>query len=105
VQYNTGYFLIYKSFFIEYNNTMKISDNGETTITLDECQKTQVTLNRLRELFDWKASYYLDPDAQQVFDVQTYHTTHSWDECTFVRDATEDDYMFARLTSRLLSKR
>lgn len=83
---------------------MKISDNSGTTIVLDECQKIQVTLNKLRELFDWKSSYYLDHNVKQVFDVQTYHTTHSWDECTLVRDATEDDYMFARLTSRLLSK-
>jgi hypothetical protein len=83
---------------------MKISDQRGTSIVLDECQKTQVTLNKLRELFDWKASYYLDHEAKQVFDVQTYHTTHSWDECTLVRDATEDDYMFVRLMSRLTSK-
>jgi hypothetical protein len=83
---------------------MKISDHSGTSITLDECQKTQVTLNKLRELFDWKASYYLDPNTKQVFDVQTYHTTHSWDECTLVRDATEDDYVFVRLLSRLTSK-
>ncbi len=84
---------------------MKILDESGTTIILDECQKTQVTLNKLRELFDWKASYYLDPDAKQVFDVQTYHTTHSWDECILVRDATEDDYTFVRLLSRLTSRK
>ena len=83
---------------------MKISDNSGTTIVLDECQKIQVTLNKLRELFDWKSSYYLDHNVKQVFDVQTYHTTHSWDECTLVRDATEDDYVFVRLLSRLTSK-
>lgn len=84
---------------------MKISDHSGTTIVLDEFQKTQVTLSKLRELFDWKPSYYLDHNVKQVFDVQTYHTTHSWDECTLVRDATEDDYTFARLLNRLTSRK
>lgn len=84
---------------------MKISDSSGNTVVLDDFQILQVTLNKLRKVYDWESSYYIDTASNKVMKSVTYQTTHSWDEEIEVREATADDYRFAAICSKLLCHR
>lgn len=82
---------------------MKITAATGENFVLDEFQILQITLNKLREVYNWQSNYFIDQGKNKVMKTETYHTTHSWDEYIEVRDATPSDYEFSKILTRLTS--
>lgn len=84
---------------------MKIKDKNGAQFELDDCTVLQIALNKLREVYDWQSNYYIDTASNKVLKTETYHTTHSWDTTSEVRDATVDDYRFSAVLAKLVCGR
>ena len=84
---------------------MKVKDKSGASIELDDFTVLQITLNKLREVYDWQSNYYIDTPSNKVLETETFHTTHSWDTTSEVREATVDDYRFYAVFSKLISNK
>jgi hypothetical protein len=84
---------------------MKINDKNGIQVELDDFTVLQITLNKLREVYDWQSNYYIDTASNKVLKTETFHTTHSWDTTSEVRDATVDDYRFSAVLAKLICGR
>lgn len=84
---------------------MKIKDKNGVDIELDDFTVLQITLNKLREVYDWQSNYYLDTASNKVLKTETFHTTHAWDTTSEVREATVDDHRFAAVLAKLICRR
>jgi hypothetical protein len=84
---------------------MKVNDKNGVQIELDDCTVLQITLNKLREVYDWQSNYYIDTSSNKLLKTETFHTTHSWDTTSEVREATVDDYRFSAIHAKLVCRR
>ena len=84
---------------------MKIKDKNGVDIELDDFTILQITLNKLREVYDWQSNYYLDTASNKVLKTETFHTTHSWDTTSEVREASVDDHRFSAILAKLICRR
>lgn len=80
---------------------MKIKDKNGVEVELDDCTILQITLNKLREVYDWRSNYYLDTSSNKLLKSETFHTTHAWDTTSEVREASVDDHRFSAVLAKL----
>jgi len=69
---------------------MMIQTTQDVSVSLDNKQQKAITANYLREVADWKPTYFISSDGW-VYDNKMCHTTHSFQMKMKIRLANEED--------------
>jgi hypothetical protein len=69
---------------------MVIQATQDVNVSLDNKQQKAITASYLREVTDWKPTYFIKDDGW-VYDNKMCHTTHSFEVEAKVRLANEED--------------
>ena len=80
---------------------MKITGNQTVEVEITEEEKRKIAVAYLCEKFDWQRSYFIESDT--VFNTKINHSSHSWEEKVYVREASHDDYHLYLIFKKLFS--
>ena len=80
---------------------MKIKANQTVEVEITEEEKRKIAVAYLCEKFDWQRSYFIESDT--VFNTKINHSSHSWEEKVYVREASHDDYHLYLIFKKLFS--
>tara|TARA_Y100000356_G_C11198588_1_gene256357 strand:+ start:611 stop:865 length:255 start_codon:yes stop_codon:yes gene_type:complete len=84
---------------------MKIKANQTIEVEITEEEKKKIAVAFLCEKFDWRRSYSIESVGGEhlVYNTKINHSSHSWEEKVFVREATHDDFHTALIFRKLFS--
>jgi hypothetical protein len=85
---------------IQYHN-MKITGNQTVEVEITEEEERKITVAYLCGKFDWDRSYFIESD--KVFNTKINHSSHSWEEKVYIREASDDDYCISLILKKLFS--
>ena len=80
---------------------MKITGNQTVEVEITEEEKRKIAVTYLCEKFDWERTYFIESDT--VFNNKINHSSHSWTEKVYVREASHDDYHLYLILKKLVS--
>ena len=80
---------------------MKVAANQTVEVEITEEEKRRVAVAYLCEKFDWERTYFIESDT--VFNNKINHSSHSWTEKVYIREASHNDYHICLIFKELVS--